>query len=80
MAQILSDVPTAWMSATQEQRNKLALCLFSEVWLKDKNVIAVKPLPQLEPFFHLNYEDFCKQNIEGSRSTRGGLYLKHGIS
>jgi hypothetical protein len=55
MAQILSDVPTAWMSATQEQRNKLALCLFSQVWLKDKKMIAVKPIPQLEPFFCLNF-------------------------
>ena len=79
MAQFLADVPAAWMAATQEQRNKLALCLFSEVWLKDKNVIAVKPLPQLEPFFHLNYEDFCKQNIEGLSSTRICLSLKHGL-
>jgi len=80
MAQFLSDVPAAWMAATQEQRNKLALCLFSEVWLKDKNVIAVKPIPQLEPFFRLNYEDFCKKNIEGLSSTRVHLYLKQRFS
>ena len=54
MAQFLADVPAAWAAATPEQRNKLTLCLFDQVWLKDKEVIAVKPVPELEPFFRLN--------------------------
>jgi len=70
MARFLADVPSTWIAATQEQRNKLALCLFKEVWLKDKKVIAVKPIPELEPFFRLNYEDFYKENIEGLSPTR----------
>ena len=59
------NVPVAWEEATQEQRNKLALCLFDEVWVKDKIVVAVKPRAELEPFFRLNYEEFRSRNIEG---------------
>ena len=35
----------------------------------DKEVIAVKPRPELEPFFRLNYEEFVNQSIEGQVST-----------
>lgn len=80
LARFLADVPAAWIAATPEQRNKLARCLFDQVWLKDKQVIAVKPVSELEPFFRLNYEDFCKQNIESQDSTRVHLYLKHDTS
>ena len=31
LAEFLADVPTAWDAATQEQRNKLARCLFDQV-------------------------------------------------
>jgi hypothetical protein len=57
------------------------------VWLKDKKVVALKPASDLEPFFQLNYEDFCKRDQElGSKiiddrsSSRVGVYLKHEIS
>jgi hypothetical protein len=80
MARFLSDVPATWLVATPEQRNKLALCLFDQVWLKDKNVIAVKPIPELEPFFRLNYEDLCKQNMEGLSSTRPHLHHNNILS
>jgi hypothetical protein len=83
MARFLADVPAAWASATPEQRNKLARCIFDQVWLKDKKVIAVKPVSDLEPFFQLNYEDFCKRdqelcstNIDDRTSTRPYLSLK----
>jgi DNA invertase Pin-like site-specific DNA recombinase len=78
MARFLADVPAAWAAATPEQRNKLARCLFDQVWLKDKQVIAVKPLPELEPFFRLNYEEFLKQNIDDVSPSRHHLSLKHG--
>jgi DNA invertase Pin-like site-specific DNA recombinase len=87
MARFLADVPAAWAEATPEQRNKLARCLFDQVWLKDKKVIAVKPASDLVPFFRLNYEDFCKRDqelvskiIDDRSSSRVGLYLKHGFS
>lgn len=63
LAQFLADVPAAWEAATPEQQNKLARCLFDDVWLKDKDVIAVKPRSELEPFFRLNHEEFVKQII-----------------
>ena len=78
LAQFLADIPAAWGAATQEQRNNLARALFDEVWLNDKAVAGVKPRPELDPFFRLNYEEFVKENIERSGSTRVELYLKHG--
>jgi len=80
MARFLADVPAAWAAATPEQRNKLARCLFDQVWVKDTQVVAVKPLPELEPFFRLNYEEFYKKNIEDEGSTRVELHLEHEIS
>jgi hypothetical protein len=64
MAKFLANVPAAWAAATQEQRNKLARCLFDQVWLKDKEVIAVKPVPEMEPFFRLNYKEYCKKILK----------------
>ena len=79
LARFLADVPAAWGAATQEQRNKLARCLFDQVWVEDKAVVAVKPRPELEPFFRLNYEEFVKQNIEGERSRRVESYCEHDL-
>ena len=56
LAQFLANVADAWDTTNQEQRNKLARCLFQEVWIKDKKVIAVRPQPELKPFFDLNHE------------------------
>jgi DNA invertase Pin-like site-specific DNA recombinase len=80
LARFLGDVPAAWVAAaTQEQRNKLARALFDQVWMEDKTVVAVKPRPELEPFFRINYEDFKRQNnIEDQASTGGGLSLATG--
>ena len=67
--QSLADVPAGWDAGTQEQRNKLARALVDEVWVKDNTVVGVKPRPELEPFFRLNYEEFVKENIERSGSS-----------
>jgi hypothetical protein len=79
MAGFLADVPASWDAATPEQRGKLAQCLFEQVWLKDKQVVAVKPLQELEPFFRLNYKEFSVKNIDDRSPTRVGLGLKHGL-
>ena len=78
LAQFLADVPAAWPAATQEQRNKLTRTLFDQVWLEDKTVVAVKPRPELEPFFRLNYEDFRRKNIEHETSTLLRLHQSFG--
>ena len=56
LAQFLASVATAWAEASQHQRNKLAGTLFDEIWVDDTRVTAVKPRPELEPFFKLNLE------------------------
>ncbi len=60
LAEFLANITIAWDKASNEQRNKLARCLFQEVWVKDKEVVAVKPQPEFEPFFRLNWEEFSK--------------------
>ncbi|MCK4354444.1 MAG: recombinase family protein, partial [Dehalococcoidia bacterium] len=62
LAKFLSSVAKAWKEANQEQRNKLARTLFQEIWIKDKQVVALKPQPEFEPFFRLNYEGFVKKS------------------
>ena len=73
LAHFLANVADAWNEANQEQRNKLARCLFQEVWIKDKEVVAVKPRPELKPFFDLNYgvmEERLSQNFGKWRPRR----------
>ncbi|MGB2799356.1 MAG: hypothetical protein WBC82_05895, partial [Dehalococcoidia bacterium] len=57
LAHYLTNVADAWHEANQEQRNRIARCLFQEVWIKDKEVVAVKPQPEMKPFFELNFKD-----------------------
>ncbi len=72
LAQFLTDVSSAWESATAEQQNKVARALFEEIWIKDKEVVFVKPRPELDPFFRLNYEESI--SVEGVTSTRVERY------
>ncbi len=57
-AAFLTNVVKAWDAATQEQRNTLVRTLFQEIWVKDQQVVAVKPQPVFEPFFKLNWEQY----------------------
>ena len=70
LARFLADVSEGWAAAPQELRNKLVRTLFDQVWLVDRAVVAVKPRPELEPFFRLNYEEFVARNIEVETQTR----------
>ena len=49
--------------ASHEQKNMLARCLFRELWIKDKEIVAVKPHGDFEPFFKLNWEEFSRTKI-----------------
>jgi hypothetical protein len=64
LAYFLTSVANAWDEAKQEQRNKLTHTLFQEVWLKDDQVVAIKPQPELEPFFQLNYKEFVNKGLK----------------
>ena len=56
LARFLANVADAWDEADQDQRNRLAKTLFEEIRVEDSKVVAVKPRPELEPFFRLSYE------------------------
>ncbi len=60
LAHFLSNVADAWDEAAQEQRNKLAKTLFDQIWVEDGKIAAVKPRPQLEQFFKINFECHAK--------------------
>ena len=49
LVQFLANIADAWDAASQEQRKKIARCLF-------KDVIAVRPQLELKPFFDLNHK------------------------
>lgn len=51
----MANVADAWKQATQEQRNKLARSLFEQIQIEDNRVLSVKPRPELEPFFKINF-------------------------
>ena len=68
----------AWDAANQGLRNKLARILFQEVWIKDKQVIAVRPQPEFEQFFELNYEAYVNLDYEGA--TPKGIGVLCNIS
>jgi DNA invertase Pin-like site-specific DNA recombinase len=61
LAAFLRDVSEAWKEADQNQRNRVARQLFQEIWVKDKQLIAVKPRPELDPFFQISYEQWLKK-------------------
>ena len=56
LAYFLGNVAAAWKEASQAQRNRLVRQLVEEIWVKDKQVVAVIPRPELQPFFALQYE------------------------
>ena len=56
LAEFLKNVASAWDVAGGELRNRLARTLFSEILVEDSKVVAVRPQPELEPFFQLGLE------------------------
>ena len=71
LAGFLANVASAWRTASQEQRNKLANMLFEEIKLGNGGkVVAVKPRMEFEPFFRLSYESHAR-DIGGDP---GGLW------
>jgi len=76
LAEFLANITIAWDKASNEQRNKLARCLFQEVWVKDKEVVAVKPQPEFEPFFRLNWEEFSKVMKFRGQAPPGSVKVK----
>ncbi|HUX48744.1 MAG TPA: hypothetical protein VMV76_06260, partial [Dehalococcoidia bacterium] len=45
LEEFLANIAQAWEETAGELRNKLARSLFQEIWIKDEQVVAVKPQP-----------------------------------
>jgi site-specific DNA recombinase len=53
LAALLADLSMAWTVATPEERNKIARELFADVVVENRTAVAVKPRPELAPFFEM---------------------------
>ena len=60
LAHFLANVAEAWKEASQERRNKLARALFDQIQIEDNKVAFVRPRPELQPFFKINFESHAK--------------------
>jgi hypothetical protein len=58
LAELLKNVPQLWKEADQNQRNAIGRQLFKEVWVKDKQIVAVRPTEDFEPFFRVSFDDW----------------------
>jgi hypothetical protein len=67
LAALLANAAQAWAVASQAERNRIAQLIFEQVWVQKDEVVAVKPRPELQPFFALD----CH--------TRGGTGGSDGI-
>jgi hypothetical protein len=67
LATFLADVSLAWSAATSEERNLLARQLLSEVAIENKSAVAVKPRPDLLPYF--NHVARCQAPGENNASA-----------
>jgi hypothetical protein len=51
LAALLADLSMAWTVATPDERNQIARQLFADVVVDNRTAVAVKPRPELAPFF-----------------------------
>ena len=65
----LTDIGLAWERATQEQRNRLAHQLFETIWVRDRQVVSVRPRAELRAFFQLSEECQGKSLSWGSNKS-----------
>lgn len=65
LAVYLADTASAWRAATPGERNRLARHLFAEAVVENRTVVAVKPRPDLLPFFAT--VKWCEGGSDGDR-------------
>ena len=63
LAGFLADLATAWSAATPEEQNRIARQLFTEAVVENRTVVAVKPRPDLLPFF--GTVNWCESGSDG---------------
>jgi len=80
LAELLKNVPQLWKEADQNQRNAIGRQLFKEVWVKDKQIVAVRPTEDFEPFFRVSFDDWnTVYTSNGSNPIGVGLNVKATI-
>ena len=80
LAALLRNVVEGWRLADQKQRNRMARALFNGVMARDKQVVAVRPKKELEPFFKVSYE--CQEKSlagDPDRIRTGDLWLDRPV-
>jgi hypothetical protein len=65
LAGFLADLRSVWAVATPDERNRLARQLFAETIVENRTVVAVKPRPELLPFFEA--VKWCVGGSDGDR-------------
>ena len=78
LEQFLAKVSSAWEEGTDEQRNRLATAVFDSVWIRNERVTAVRPRPELRPFFQIS-EDCQKGSLSGDPDRSQGLICNTSI-
>ena len=70
LAQMLADLSEAWTLATPAERNAIARELFADGVIKNRTAVAVKPRPELAPFFASTVTSERKRRGSNPRSQR----------
>jgi site-specific DNA recombinase len=75
LAELLADLALAWSLATPDERNRIARELFLEVVVHNKTAVAVKPRPEMLPFFRMITRNFegAPEEMEQGRKRRGSV-------
>lgn len=66
LADYLADMADLWGKSTVEERNRIARLLFAEAVVENRTVVAVKPRPELLPFFRT--VTWCVGGSDGIRT------------
>ena len=67
-ARLLGEFCRAWSRANPEQQQKIARLVFEEIWVENKQVVAIKPRPVFEQFFALDCCERRKRRDSNPRS------------
>lgn len=79
LAQMLADLSQAWTLATPPERNAIAREVFADVVIANRTAVAVKPRPELAPFF-ASLECQPELSITSERKRRGSVTQLHTSS
>ena len=68
-AQLLGEFCRAWSQASPEQKQKIARLIFEEIWVENKQIVAIRPRPVFQQFFALDVSERRKRRGSVLRLT-----------